>query len=394
MASVPGYVYAQRGDALWVNLFMANHAELKLDGPGGLKIAQTTRYPWDGNVKIQLDPEKSAPFTVNVRIPGWAREEPVPSDLYRYAQKNSEPVSVKVNGKAQPMKLEKGYVAINRTWKKGDSIELALPMPVRRITANHEVAADLGRVALQRGPIVYAAEWADNPGGKVRNLVLPDNQPLSAEFKPALLQGVTVVKAKAFALSLDGQNKLTKRTVDMTAIPYYAWANRGAGQMIVWLPTTEASAIPSKPPVLTSTAKVTSSGRKNPRAVSDEDEPRSSRDGSYSFDWWPLGTGSGPTSNVTNGWIEYAFEKPALVSESQLYWFDDAPRGGVRVPASWRILYRDGAAWKPVENSGSWPPEKDRYNKVNFKPVTTNALRLEVNFQPGYSTGVQRWRVR
>lgn len=303
-------------------------------------------------------------------------------------------MSVKVNGKAQPMKLEKGYVAINRTWKKGDSIELALPMPVRRITANHEVAADLGRVALQRGPIVYAAEWADNPGGKVRNLVLPDNQPLSAEFKPALLHGVTVVKAKAFALSLDGQNKLTKRTVDMTAIPYYAWANRGAGQMIVWLPTTEASAIPSKPPVLTSTAKVTSSGRKNPRAVSDEDEPRSSRDGSYSFDWWPLGTGSGPTSNVTNGWIEYAFEKPALVSESQLYWFDDAPRGGVRVPASWRILYRDGAAWKPVENSGSWPPEKDRYNKVNFKPVTTNALRLEVNFQPGYSTGVQRWRVR
>ncbi len=394
MASVPGYVYAQRGDALWVNLFMASDADVKMDSGRTIKLTQATRYPWEGNVKITLEPDVSAAFTVNVRIPGWAREEPVASDLYQYADKINQPATLKVNGRVQPVKPEKGYVAINRTWKKGDMIELVLPMPVRRVVANAQVSADKGRVAIQRGPIVYAAEWADNPGRRVRNLVLPDNQPLTAEFKPNLLHGVTVVKAKALALSLDEKGATTKRQVEMTAIPYYAWANRGAGQMIVWLPTTEATGTPARVPTLISNAKVTSSGRKNPRAVADEDEPRSSRDGSYHFDWWPAGTGAGPTSNVTNGWIEYAFEKPALVSESELYWFDDAPRGGVRVPASWRILYKEGSTWKLAEHSGSWPLDKDRYNKVAFKPVTTNSLRLEVSFQPGFSAGVQRWKVK
>ena len=267
-------------------------------------------------------------------------------------------------------------------------------MPVRRVAANDQVEADQGRVAIERGPVVYAAEWADNPGGKVRNLVLTDNQPLTAEFRPSLLNGVTVVKAKALALSIDEQGKLTRKQVEMTAIPYYAWANRGAGQMIVWMPRTEAAGTPAKPPTLVSSAKVTSSGRKNPRPVADDDDPRSSKDNSFYFDWWPMGTASGGANRVTSGWIEYALEKPAAVAESELYWFDDAPNGGVRVPASWRILYKDGADWKPVENPAAWPVEKDRYNKVSFKPVTTSSLRLEVNFQPNFSAGVQRWRAK
>ncbi len=387
LASVPGYVYAQRGDALWVNLFMASSADVKMDNGRTVKMTQSTRYPWEGAVKMTVEPDQSAELTINVRIPGWARNEPVASDLYRYVDKSSPPVTLKVNGKTEPVRLDKGYVALNRTWKKGDTIELNLPMPVRRVAANSQVAADKGRVALERGPIVYAAEWADNAGGKVRNLVLTDSQPLTAEFKPDLLRGVTVVKAKATALSLDEQGRTTRKQVEMTAIPYYAWANRGAGQMIVWIPSTEAAGTPARFPALTSTAKVTTSGRKNPRAVTDEDDPRSSRDGSFYFDWWPAGS-------AASGWIEYAFDKPATVSESELYWFDDAPRGGARVPASWRILYKDGADWKPVENSGAWGIEKDRYNKVSFKPVSTSALRLEVNFQPNFAAGVQRWRVK
>src|SRR5258708_11267651 len=171
MASVPGYVYAQRGDALWVNLYVASNADVKLDNGRTLKVVQETRYPWDGAVKITVDPDQSAESTIHVRIPGWAREEPVASDLYRFASKANAPVTVHVNGKPVEIQIDKGYLALTRTWSKGDVIDLNLPMPVRRVLANDHVVADRGRIALERGPIVYAAEWPDNPKGQVRNLV-------------------------------------------------------------------------------------------------------------------------------------------------------------------------------------------------------------------------------
>ncbi len=242
MASVPGYVYAQRGDALWVNLYVASNADIKLDNGRTLKVVQETRYPWDGTVKITVDPDQSAVSTIRVRIPGWAREEPVASDLYRFASKSNEPVTVQVNGKPAALQVDKGYVALTRTWNKGDVIQLNLPMPVRRVLANEHVVADRGRIALERGPIVYAAEWPDNPKGQVRNLVLPRNVNLTAEFKPALLKGVEVIKGRAQALAYDAKGKILKTEQDFTAIPYYAWANRGRGQMMVWFPESEANA--------------------------------------------------------------------------------------------------------------------------------------------------------
>ncbi len=245
LASVPGYVYAQRGDAVWVNLYMASNAEIKLDNGRTVKIEQQTRYPWEGTVKMVVNPDQSAPLTIHVRIPGWARDLPVPGDLYSFAGQSTGQVSLKVNGKAVPIAVEKGYVTLDREWKSGDVIELSLPMPVRRVVANEQVAADRGRVALERGPIVYAAEWTDNANGRVRNLMLPDKEPLTAEFKPGLLNGVTVVKGKALALAYDSQGKITKSKQEFTAIPYYAWANRGRGEMIVWIPNTEASAQPA-----------------------------------------------------------------------------------------------------------------------------------------------------
>jgi DUF1680 family protein len=388
MASVPGYVYAQRGDTLWVNLFVGSTADIKMDNGRTVKMTQVTRYPWEGDVKMTVNPDRTGPLTINVRIPGWARNQPIASDLYRFADKFDGQPTLKVNGKSVALKLDKGYVALTRTWKAGDTIELNLPMPVRRVAANDHVSADIGRVSIERGPIVYAAEWVDNPGGKVRNLMLPDNEPLRAEFRADLLKGVEVVKAKAVALSRDEQGNIVKKSEEITAIPYYAWANRGPGQMIVWIPNTEASAKPSLPPDVTTNAKVTTDGRKNPTPVNADDEPTSSSDSSMYFDWW--------TQNLSHrtGWIEYAFAKPATVSECQLYWFDDTGHGGVRVPASWRILYKDGNDWKPVENAGQYGIAKDQYNKVTFRPVTTSGLRLEVTMQPKFSAGVQRWRVK
>jgi len=388
MASVPGYVYGQKQNAVWVNLYMGSSADIKLDNGRTLKIVQETKYPWQGVVKMTITPDQTSAAVVNVRIPGWARNEPMPSDLYRFADKNAAMPTLTVNGKSVPTNLDKGYVAISRTWQKGDVIELNLPMPVRRVAANDLVASDRGRVAIQRGPIVYAAEWVDNPNGKVRNLVLPDSSKLSAEFRPDLLNGVEVVKGQAVALAKDAEGKVTRAPEPFTAIPYYAWANRGKGEMIVWLPTTESAAKPTPYPTVSSTAKVTTS--KPPHggpatAVQDNEEPTETDPGTH-FDWW--------NTRGTTEWVQYSFNKPHAVSRSEVFWYDDSAKGGgCAVPASWRILYLDGDEWKPVENAGPYGVANKAYNRVAFKPVTTSAVRLEVKIQDQISTGISKWRV-
>jgi len=387
LPSVPGYVYAQQGDSLYVNLFVGSTAEIKMDNGRKLKLVQETRYPWDGTVKMTVSPDRSSNLTINVRVPGWARNEPVPSSLYRFVDTVEEPVVLKVNGKPAPLNVNKGYASVNRRWKQGDVIELVLPMPVRRILANELVQADRGRVALQRGPIVYAVEWPDNPGGRVRNLVLPDDAKLVAEFRPDLLNGVEIVKARVISLAYDEQGSINKREQDFTAIPYYAWANRGVGEMLVWIPKDESHARPLPWPTVASTSKVATSGGQNPRAINDQAEPQSSRDASNSFfHWWP--------KKGTTEWVELSFQNPSSVSETEVYWFDDTGTGQCRVPKAWRVLYKDGEEWKPVETSGSYGVDKDRYNKVMFKPVKTSALRLEVTLQPEWSTGIQEWKVK
>jgi len=386
LASVPGYVYAQQDDTLFVNLFVASTAEIEMDGGRKVKLVQETRYPWDGAVRITVRPDREDRFAIRVRVPGWARGEAVPSDLYRFADESEEQVTLRVNGQPFPLALEKGYARVERRWTAGDVVELGLPMPVRRVLAHPSVEADQGRVALQRGPLVYAAEWPDNPGGTVRNLLLPDDATLSSEFRPDLLNGVQVVTSRAVALAHDAEGKVNRRQQDFTAIPYYAWANRGPGEMLVWIPNREVSARPQPLPTLASQAAVTSSREdRDPRAVNDQSEPRSSRESTSSFfHWWP--------EKGSTEWVEYAFEEPSRVSEVEVYWFDDG--GECRTPASWRALYRDGEDWKPVETAGPYGVEKDRYNRVTFEPVTTSGLRLEVVLRPEVSAGIQEWKVR
>jgi DUF1680 family protein len=388
LASVPGYVYARQGQTIFVNLFAEGSADVTLGDGSAIKLAQTTKYPWDGAVKIAVTPARTGTFTMKVRIPGWARNEPAPGDLYRFLDAAPAAATVRVNGQAVTSAPEKGYVTIAREWKAGDTIDLALPMPVRRIVAHDQVTADTNRVALQRGPFVYAAEWPDNPDRRVRNLVLADATSLRAESRPALLNGVTVVTGTATALAYDAQGRVTKKTQPFTAIPYYAWANRGRGEMVVWLPRTEDVATPAPFPTLAMQSKVTVSGqsRRSPNMINDGEDPRNSADSSAYFDWWPL-----KSSTET---VDMTFPKATSVSEVQVYWFDDTGRGEVRVPASWRLLYKDGNDWKPMDAAGPFGTERDKYNVVSFKPVTTTALRIELRFQPNWSAGLQEWKVR
>ena len=220
----------------------------------------------------------------------------------------------------------------------------------------------------------------------MRNLLLPDKMPLTAEFRPSLLNGVEVVKAKAVALAYDEKGKVTRSEQDFTAIPYYAWANRGKGQMVVWIPDNESEAKPTPWPTIATSSKVATSGDKNPRPINDGEEPTASDDHDSFFDWWPR--------KGTTEWVEYSFQKPATVSQAEVYWFDDTGSGECRVPNSWRLLYKEGGQWKPVENTEVYSVDRDRYNKVSFKAVKTDSLRLEVTLQDKWSAGIQEWKVK
>jgi DUF1680 family protein len=393
MPSLPGYVYAQRDDAIYVNLFMSNRAAVTLPGSRKVELEQETRYPWDGDVKLTVNPEKSGTFTVKVRVPGWARGEATPGDLYRFVDEGKrEHVVLKVNGNAVEVNLDKGYATLSRDWKAGDKVELHLPMRVERVEANANVAADRGRVALQRGPIVFCAEWADSPDKHVRNIVLDASQDFKAGFVPTKLKGVEEIHGEVQAYRYDKNGALQHQKESFTAIPYYAWANRGRGQMEVWIAESEAQAHPTPYPTIASTSKVTASGAteapngaRPPSMVADLEEPSSSADTSSYYDWWP--------KKGTTEWIQYDFTTDQTASSTDVYWFAEQ-NGEVALPRSWRILYLDGADWKPVQATGAYEIAADRYNHVTFSPVKTRALRLEVTLQPDKTAAVSEWKVQ
>ncbi len=225
---VGGLVYAQGKKQVLVNLYAAGEAKLKLDDGSTLKLTQQTEYPWNGRIRLVVDPAQTSDFSLNLRIPGWAAGGPVPGDLYRFAESGVAAINLTVNGaKADATPAAEGYVHLQRTWKTGDVVELELPMPVRRVLSNEKVEANLGRVALMRGPIVYCVEAADQPDVNLTRLALRRDAELTAKHRSDLLGGLTVLEGEALA---DG-----KDAIRMTAIPYYAWQNRMKGAMTVWI---------------------------------------------------------------------------------------------------------------------------------------------------------------
>ena len=234
LPSIPGYIYANKGNILYVNLFVSSSAKIKMAN-NKVTIKQESNYPWEGDINITVDPELSEKFAIYVRIPGWAQSKPVPSDLYRYKIKSEKKVSLKVNGNSVNLNMDKGFAKILRKWKKGDIIELDLPMPIRRVMCNEKVEDNRGRVALERGPVVYCAEEADN-GKNVRKLVIPDNVVLRSEYRKDLVGGVVIIHGIIPGLNLSKEGKSeAKNKQKFIAIPYYAWGYRGEGQMAVWL---------------------------------------------------------------------------------------------------------------------------------------------------------------
>lgn len=243
--SLPGYVYAVKDDQVYVNLFLSNRAELKVNRKK-LVLEQETGYPWNGDIRIRVT-QGNLPFTMHLRIPGWVRGAVLPSDLYRYADGQELGYTVTVNGEPVAGELQKGYLLIDRKWKKGDVVEVNFDMKPRIVKANGKVEADRGRVAVERGPLVYCAEWPDNDFN-VHNILLNQHPAFQVEERPDLLYGIHEITTDAQALSYDAAGKLAVRDVKLTLIPYYAWAHRGEGDMEVWLPIEvgASSALPQK----------------------------------------------------------------------------------------------------------------------------------------------------
>ena len=384
--SMPGYVYAVKDDQVYVNLFVSNDAEIPVKGKT-VSLKQTTNYPWDGDVKIEVSPRGISSFGLKVRVPGWARNEVVPSDLYYYADDKTPSFSVRVNGKEISGATEQGYITISRKWKKGDVVELHLDMEPRLVRAHQAVEADRGKLAVERGPVVYCAEWPDN-NFSVLSTFAGGAPRFEAEYRPELLKGLVVLKGDVQALRFDERDKLRPDDVTLTLIPYYAWAHRGSGEMAVWLPAELTATRPAMPPTVASRSKLsTSRGGTARSAINDRLVPRGPEDRSAPyFHWWPK------TNSAE--WIIYEFAEPAQVSRSTVYWFDDGPWGGCRVPAAWKIYYRDDAGnWQPVRSASPYPTTKGVACRVTFEPVTTGALKLEVQLPAEHSSGLFEWEV-
>lgn len=402
MASVPGYVYAIDQKDVYVNLFVGGNSKLKV-GDTEVELVQKTQYPWNGDVEIDVTPNKNDKFTLLVRIPGWAKNKPVPSDLYAYVDGSNPQVKVLVNGSETKKHTRAGYWVIEREWKKGDKVTLTMDMPVRRVEANPQVRYDKGLLAMERGPILYALESIDQKRDYIFDIVIPRDSKIESHFEKNLLNGVVVLEGNAFAVEKDSASgKVIEKPLTFKAIPYSTWNNRGIGQMVVWTPATKEYAIVKPEPTIASEAMPVDGWGFN-----DQFEPTSSDDINTPYHYWWLKAG-------TEESIGYKFKKPERISSVEVYWLAfDHYDVIYKAPESWKLLYKTGNTWKEVKNTSPYGTELDKYNKVSFEPITTTELKIVVQLQrpktekaaeengpqvvdvgrKGYSGGVIEWKV-
>ena len=240
--SMPGYIYGVRDNNLYVNLFAANTATIQVNGKN-VTLEQATNYPWDGDIAIKVLQNKAKAFNMLIRIPGWVQNKVVPSDLYSFNDDIFSTYEVSVNGQRVDGELENGYLVINRNWKKGDVVSIRFDMPVRTVVANPRVADDRGRIAIERGPLVYCAEWADNEGVNPHHLLLARQPQFEVQPTYAIQNtegngqtfDVTAITAQAQDVHVNREGRIATKDVTVKLIPYYAWNHRGAGKMDVWL---------------------------------------------------------------------------------------------------------------------------------------------------------------
>lgn len=386
--SLPGYIYAVKDKNVYVNLFLSNKSNLTVAGKK-VALSQTTEYPWNGDITILVDQNAAGQFAMKIRIPGWVRNQVVPSNLYQYTDGKRLGYTVTVNGSVVGAISADGYYTIDRRWKKGDKVQIHFDMEPRTVRANNKVEADRGMVSIERGPIVYCAEHPDN-GFDIMGALINQNPQFTLGKGEIAGTPVQTLTTSAQTLNFNKQGKLEAQDQTLTLIPYYAWCHRGSGKMRVWLPQDLNATNPSQPETLASQSKVTSSTERMPAisAINDRLVPKDENDRSVPYThWWP--------KKDCTEWLGYEFPQEATVQSATVYWYDDGPWGGCRVPQSWRILYQDQQGqWQPVTGADGYPTDKGAACTVNFDPVKTKALRLEVTLPADNAAGLFEWSIR
>ncbi len=374
-AAVGGYAYATSPDALYVNLYLQGELKTVLGGdPLGLVV--TTEYPWQGTVALRIVEAPNRPVTMNLRVPGWCEQATI------------------TIADEEPLHSRSGYVALNRTWRRGDVVKLSLPMPVRTLQADPRAEELRGRVAFQRGPIVYCLEQEDQTAA-VDQLVAAPGTTLEPTFRPELLGGVTVLTGTMLAgtpapwLGPQLYRPIAAPiATPVTLVPYAVWDNRKAGSMAVWLPQALPQPRLGGPEL---GAKIEVSFKNT------NSDPEGLRDGLE-----PTRSGATPARNCHfwdhlggTEWAQYSWDSPQRLAGCRIYWFDDTGHGACRLPKGARLLYRDGETWKPVAVQGETgvPIAKDQWCEVKFAAVQTTALRLEITQQDQWSSGILEWRI-
>ena len=386
--SLPGYIYAVKDRNVYVNLFLSNKGNLAV---GGKKVvlSQTTEYPWNGNIAVTIDQNAAGQFALKIRVPGWVKNHVVPSNLYQYSDGKRLNYQILVNGQRVGAISDDGYYTIDRKWKKGDKVQIHFDMEPRTVRANNKVEADRGMISVERGPLVYCAEHPDNNFDIMGALI---NQNPQFRLGKGEIAGTPIqtLVTDAQTLNFNKQGRLQAEDQTLTLIPYYAWCHRGSGKMRVWLPQDLNATNPSQPATLASESKVSSSTEKMPAlsAINDRLVPKDENDRSVPYThWWP--------KNNTTEWLGYEFPDESTVQSVTVYWYDDGPWGGCRVPQSWRILYQDAQGnWNPVTGADGYPTDKGAACTVNFDPVKTKALRLEIVLPSDNSAGLFEWIVK
>ncbi|MCW3805382.1 glycoside hydrolase family 127 protein [Plebeiibacterium marinum] len=384
MASVPGYVYAKAKDAVYVNLFAGGTASIPM-GNDTLNLTQNTTYPWSGKIKLSVQSNVKKDFKIKIRIPGWVKNNVLPSDLYHFVNQHDSTYTIKVNRKEVEIVEENGYAVLSGNWKSGDEIDIELPMETRKIVAHDKVLYDKDKMAFQRGPVVYCFEDKDNSNESVFDKYVHQDVDVKAKFEEDLLGGVVT-------LSMTGNKKIKGNNVDddavmLKAIPYFAWNNRGTASMKIWTPITSEAATVKNTTDISAKAEVAASTGWAP-GLNDGFDPENSGDIDKSYFYWWLKDGS-------EEWVEYSFKKPVTVSSSSVYWLHlDHYDVNYRVPESYKLSYKNNKGeWVEVKNHSEYESKLNQYNKVSFSPVKTKAIRLSAKIQKGFSAGILEWKL-
>lgn len=367
LPQVPEFMYGIRGEDLYVNLFATSTADVIVNNHA-FRLKQETEYPWKGHIRLKvLSGEGKATF--RLRLPGWAGDQVLSGDLYRFVDRAKTPPSLMVNGKIQSIKVERGYAVIHRVWKAGDVITWNLPMHVRRITTDEKVVQNKDRIALQHGPVVFAAEGADFPDGRVHHLYLPDNHSLTFQYDPTILKGVGTIVGRAQAVSVASNKVKKSRSVAFKAIPYYAWSHRGRTEMAVWLSRTASLAAKVFAPPLPKQSQVFTSGGQHPETIRDEKTETH-------FDWTP-----------SDGklWVQYDFPNTEEVSQVEVFW--KVP------PKNWSVSAMYDGRWHRIWNPSEVWGLRIGWNKVILETARTKQIRLEVEPAGNQLPVLAEWKV-